>query len=128
MLVLKSAVEVNWQRIARKGVGEKYIMDLKRLRKAIKSGRFEWRKHVLARLAERNISQDTLIEVITKGEIIEDYPHNAPFPSCLILGYAKGKPYHVVVSFDETLETGYIITAYEPSLDKFEPDFRMRRQ
>ena len=103
-------------------------MDLERLREATKSGRFEWRKHTLIRLAERNVSQDTIIEVIMKGEIIEDYPHNTPFPSCLILGRVEGKPYHVVVSFDETLEKGYIITAYEPSLDRFEPDFRTRRQ
>jgi len=103
-------------------------MDLERLREAIKSGRFEWRKHTLIRLAERNVSQDTIIEVIMKGEIIEDYPHNAPFPSCLILGLVEGEPYHVVVSFDEILEKGYIITAYEPSLDRFEPDFRTRRQ
>lgn len=103
-------------------------MNLERLREAIKSGRFEWRKHTLVRLAERNIFQDTIIQVITKGEIIEDYPHNTPFPSCLILGYVKDKPYHVVVGFDETSRIAYIITAYEPSLDKFEPDFRTRRQ
>ena len=103
-------------------------MDLERLREAIKSGKFEWRKHILARLAERSISQNTIIEVIMKGEIIEDHPHNVPFPSCLMLGWVKGKPYHAVVSFDETLEIGYIITAYEPSLDKFEPDFRTRRR
>jgi len=104
------------------------MMNLPKLKEAVKSGRFEWRKHILARLAERDISQDTIIGVIMKGEIIEDYPHNAPFPSCLILGYVEDKPYHVVVSFDETLEIAYIITAYEPSLDKFEPDFKARRR
>ena len=103
-------------------------MDLERLREAIESGKFEWRKHTLIRLAERNISQDVIIEVIMKGEIVESYPHNAPFPSCLILGWVEGKPYHVVVSFDEVSEMGYIITVYEPSLDKFESDFRTRRR
>ena len=103
-------------------------MDLERLREAIKFGRFEWRKHTLVRLAERNVSQDTILEVVMKGDIIEDYPQNAPLSSCLMLGWIEAKPYHVVVSFDETLETGYIITAYEPRLDKFEPDFRTRRR
>jgi hypothetical protein len=109
-------------------INKKHTMDLERLREAIKSDRFEWRKHTVARLAERNISQDMIMEAIMQGEIIEDYPHNTPFPSCLILSWVKGKPYHVVVSFDETLEIGYIITAYEPNLDKFEPDFRTRRR
>lgn len=103
-------------------------LDLEKLREAIKSGRFEWRKHTLVRLAQRNISQDVVVKVIMKGEVIEDYPHNTPFPSCLMLGWVEEKPYHVVVSFDENLGTGYIITAYEPSLDKFEPDFKTRRQ
>ena len=62
-----------------------------------------------------------------KGEVIEDYPQNTPFPSCLILEWVKGKPYHVVASLDETIGMGYIITAYEPSLDKFQSDFRTRR-
>ncbi len=103
-------------------------IDLGKLREVIKSGRFEWRKHTLVRLAEKNISQDVAIEVIMKGEVIEDYPHNTPFPSCLMLGWVGGKPYHVVVSFDKDSGMGYIITAYEPSLDKFEPDFKTRRR
>jgi len=108
-------------------ISKGHAMDLQKLREAVKSGRFEWRKHTLVRLAERNVSQDIIIEVIMKGDIIENYPHNTPFPSCLILGWVEGKPYHVV-SLDEASEIGYIITAYEPSLDKFEPDFRTRRQ
>ena len=102
-------------------------MDLEGLREAIRSGTFEWRKHTLVRLAERNITQDTVVEIIMKGEIIEDYPHNTPFPSCLILGWVEGIPYHVVVSLDNTSKIGYIITAYQPSLDKFEPDFKTRK-
>ena len=49
-------------------------MDLEGLREAIRSGTFEWRKHTLIRLAERNISQDTVVEIIMKGEIIEGLP------------------------------------------------------
>lgn len=102
-------------------------MDLAKLREAVKAGKFEWRKHTLARLARRDIPQRVIIEVIMKGEIMEDYPQDSPFPSCLILGWVKDKPYHVVVSLDESTSMGYIITAYEPSLDRFEPDFKTRR-
>jgi len=101
---------------------------IKELSVVIKNGNFEWRKHILVRLAERNIKQKTIIEVILSGEVIEDYPHDKPFPSCLIFKMIEGKPYHVVVGFDSEYKKTYIITAYNPSLDKFEPDFRTRRK
>jgi hypothetical protein len=62
-----------------------------------------------------------------ESEAIEDYPQDMPFPSCLILGWVKDKPYHALVSLDENSGIGYIITAYEPSTEKFGPDFRARR-
>lgn len=39
-------------------------MDINKLREAIKKNNFEWRKHTLIRLAERNISQDVVLKVI----------------------------------------------------------------
>ncbi len=103
-------------------------MDIEGLREAIKRGNFEWRKHALIRIAERNISQDVIIEVILSGEVIENYPEEMSFSSCLIFKMKEAIPYHVVISFDSQDKKAYIITAYNPSLDKFEPDFRTRRR
>ncbi|HHT9120770.1 MAG TPA: DUF4258 domain-containing protein [Candidatus Hypogeohydataceae bacterium YC41] len=103
-------------------------MDLEKLRRCIREGQYQWRKHTLLRLAQREISQDIILEVVDKGEIIEDYPEDKPFPSCLILGWVQGRPYHVVIALDLEGFMAYIITAYEPSLDKFEPDFKSRRK
>jgi hypothetical protein len=38
------------------------------------------------------------------------------------------KPLHVVASYDEVNKEAFIITAYEPSLDVFEPDYRTRKK
>ncbi len=103
-------------------------MNINKLREAIKKNNFEWRKHTLVRLAERNISQDVVLEVISKGEAIEEYAKDKPFSSCLMFKVVKGKPFHVVVSLDEQNQKGYIITAYEPTSDKFESDFKKRRR
>jgi len=103
-------------------------MNIEELRYAIKSGNFEWRKHILVRLAERNITQDMILEVILSGEVIEDYSQDRPFPSCLIFKMIEETPYHVVVGFDLEYKKAYIITAYKPTLDKFEPDFKKRRR
>jgi len=103
-------------------------VNINKLRETILKNNFEWRKHTLVRLAERNISQNVVLEVILKGEVIEDYPENRPFSSCLMFKVVKGKPFHVVVSLDEQNQKAYIITAYKPNLDKFESDFKKRRR
>lgn len=54
-------------------------MDINKLREAIKKNNFEWRKHTLIRLAERNISQDVILKVILEGEVIEDYSRTGHF-------------------------------------------------
>jgi Ser/Thr protein kinase RdoA (MazF antagonist) len=98
------------------------------LREIISARQFEWRKHVLQRLAQRNISQKAVLDALLAGELIEDYPEDKPYPSALFLGWVEGKPLYIVVSLDESNEWAYIITAYEPSLEYFEPDFKTRRK
>ena len=102
-------------------------MDVVKLRDLAAHGRIEWSKHTLARLILRNIPHSAVRETIITGGIIEDYPQDTPFPSCLVLAWVDGAPYHVVVSLDETTDTVFVITAYEPSLDQFQADFRTRR-
>ena len=102
-------------------------MDIRELQNAIKTGNFEWRKHTLIRLAERNIAQDKILEVVLNGDVIEDYSQDKPFSSCLIFKMINNTPYHVVVGYDSNCKKAYIITAYNPSLDKFESDFKTRR-
>ena len=97
------------------------------LRQALSVGRFEWRQHVLQRLAERGIRQAAVLEVLQAGERLEDYPEDVPYPSALFLGWVEGKPLHVVAALDAPAQWAYIITAYEPDLEHFEPDYRTRK-
>jgi len=83
---------------------------------------------VLQRLAEREISQDSVLRVLSSGERIKDYPDDKPYPSALFLGWIKNRPLHVVAALDEDNDWAYIITAYEPSLEFFEPDYKKRRE
>ena len=102
--------------------------DLTIFREAIALGRIEWRKHVLQKLAERGIPQQAVREVLLQGERIRDYTDDKPFPSALFLGYVSGKPLHVVAACDETNRQAFVITAYEPSLETFEADYRTKRK
>lgn len=101
-------------------------MDLKELRKAVKGRQIEWKRHALERMIERDISRTHVIEVLGKGEIIEEYEDDKPFSSVLILGFVNKRPLHVVVALNSG--TAFIITAYEPKSDLFGADFRERKK
>jgi hypothetical protein len=77
---------------------------------------------------ERRISKEEVKEVITTGKIIESYPNDKPFPSKLILGWIRNRPLHVVVAEDFLLNDIIVITAYEPTMDKWEMNFEKRRE
>ena len=62
------------------------------------------------------------------GELIREYGEDKPFPSALFLGYFAGRPLHVVAAFDDSDGRAFIITAYEPSLEIFEADYRTKRK
>lgn len=99
---------------------------IEQIKIAIKSDKVIWRKHVLSRLFERGIKREEILEVIIRGEVIEEYTEDLPYPSMLFFKMVKGRPLHVVISYDELNKFVYIITAYEPSLDFFEDDFKTR--
>lgn len=55
--------------------------------------------------------------IIMTGEIIEQYPNDYPYPSCLTLGNKDtDKPLHAVVGTNG--EQLWIVTAYYPSPEK----------
>ncbi len=83
------------------------IEDIRRL---VIEERYEITVHARERMAEREVSTEDLISLIIKGEIIENYPDDFPFPSALILGYISGAAFHVVVSKGSNLVK--VVTVY----------------
>ncbi len=102
-------------------------MEMNEIRRMVQERKIKWSTHCLERMNERDISIADVKSCIEKGEIIEEYPDDFPYPSCLIFGPASGGPIiHVVAGSDN--EYLYIITAYVPNLVKFEPDLKTRRK
>ena len=88
---------------------------------------FRWTRHALERLFQRNIHMDDVKAALVKGEIIEQYPTDLPFPSCLVLGYTRtGEPLHIVCG-SNGIEL-WIITAYFPNPVEWSYDFKQRRK
>ena len=83
--------------------------------------------HAAKRLEQRRIFLKDVIACIMNGEIIEQYPDDYPYPSCLILGMSiEDKYLHVVIGNHES--DLFLITAYFPSFDKWESDFKTRKE
>ena len=102
-------------------------MNIELIRSLAADRKIIWTVHGLERMQEKDISRREVLECITHGEIIEDYPDDYPFPSCLIFCMIKeGRPIHCVVGCDG--EMLYIITTYIPNLIKFESDYKTRRK
>ena len=59
--------------------------DIEVLRSAAAQGRIHWHQHAFERFMEHGICRDEIVTVIMKGEVIETYPTDRPYPSCLIL-------------------------------------------
>jgi hypothetical protein len=78
------------------------------------------------RFLERGICRAEGVTAIIKGEVIEAYPTDRPYPSCLIL-YAVAGSVHVVAAADSAAHICHIITAYRTDLEHFEQDLRTRR-
>lgn len=73
------------------------------------------------------IAQADVIQAIQSGEIIEQYPDDYPYPSCLLLGLtAAGKPLHAVCGQGEG--EAWMITAYHPNPNEWEADLKTRKK
>jgi hypothetical protein len=89
--------------------------------------RFEFSKHATDQSILRRISVREIREAVSRGEIIEDYPHDKYGPSCLILGFTHiGRPLHIQCSY-ASRPVIKIITVYEPDPAEW-VEFRIRRK
>ena len=103
-------------------------MNIEKLKIAINAGDIEWRKHAFQRMLERNITRENVKEVVVKGELIEDYEGDKPFPSALFFKVVNNRKIHVVIAFDAKQNKAHVITTYEPTLDIFESDYKTRKK
>ena len=101
-------------------------MEITSLQKLCENGSIRWTGHVLKRLMQRGIFQASVVQAIHSGEIIEQYPADYPYPSCLLLGTTEaGEALHIVCGIGEG--EVWLITAYHPDPDEWESDLKTRR-
>ena len=78
-------------------------LDILELRKLCIPKNIRITLHAAKRLEQRRIFLKDVIACIMNGEIIEQYPDDYPYPSCLILGMSiEDKYLHVVIGNHES--------------------------
>ena len=96
------------------------------LRTLCSNGKIKWSIHIMNRLQERGIDPSDVKNCIQTGEIIEQYPDDFPYPSCLVFGYSlNNKPLHAVLAIGSGVISG--ITSYFPNMIKWDTDYKTRK-
>ena len=103
------------------------MIDIEKLWKFYKNDAVFVTEHAAERHRQRGISSKDVRIAVENGEIIEQYPDDYPFPSCLILGRDQnGRFLHICMSDEGSASR--IITAYYPDLEKWSDDLKTRKE
>lgn len=71
---------------------------------------------------------DDVFASVLDGEIIEIYPEDKPYPSCLVYGRNfKNEPIHSVWAYNKEKEASVLVTVYRPDPARW-IDFKRRKK
>lgn len=93
------------------------IRMIEQIRQKFIAGKYQLSRHCQRRCDSRGITLSEIKEVILNGEIIETYPKDSPYPSCLILGYVRvNQPLYMLCGLGHMV---HIITVHWLDPDKW---------
>ena len=104
---------------------------LKKIQECLKEDRIYYSRHARDEMEGEEsgeIKDEEVFETISLGKIIENYPKDEPYPSCLIYGRtAKNRPLHAVCAYSEDEQLSIVITVYQPNPERW-IDFSRRKK
>ena len=90
-------------------------MEIENLIQAIRAGRVRVTDHADEEAQADRLVLDEIYFSVFNGEIIEDYPSDKPFPSCLVYGRTfHDDPVHSVWAYNYQNRWAVLITVYRP--------------
>ena len=93
-------------------------MEIEEIKEKIKYDKYEICFHAEKERYAEDITISDLETAISGGEILEDYANDLRGQSCLVLGYSKNRPIHIVCGYTP-IKWVRIITVYIPKLPKW---------
>ena len=95
-------------------------MEINRVIDAIQSNRVRISDHADEEAEADELTFDEIYFSVLHGEVIEDYPADRPYPSCLIYGMTfSGDPVHSVWAYNEENQWAVLITVYRPDPNRW---------
>lgn len=90
-------------------------MNIRHIIRAIDAQNYRVTHHADEEAQNDELRFDEIFFSVHHGEIIENYPEDRPYPSCLICGSnADGEPVHSVWAYVEANHQAILITVYRP--------------
>jgi hypothetical protein len=90
-------------------------MEIGKVKEAIQEGRVRITNHADDEAAVDSLLLDEIYFSVLHGEVIEDYPTDKPYPSCLIFGRTvRAEPVHSVWAYNEQTKWSVLVTVYRP--------------
>ena len=103
-------------------------MVIKDIINSIQNNRIRITDHADEEAETDDLIFDEIFFSVSQGEIIEQYPNDKPYPSCLINGQTfSGDSVHSVWAYNENSQWAVLITVYRPDPDRW-INFRIRRE
>lgn len=95
-------------------------MDIGYLRAAISQGMVRITNHADEQAVDDALTLNEIYFSVTHGEIIEEYPKDKPYPSCLVMGRNwAAEPVHSVWAFNSETQWAVLITVYRPDPNRW---------
>ena len=103
-------------------------MEIGDIREAIQARQVRITDHADEEALADRLPLDAIYFSVLNGEIIEDYPDDQPYPSCLIYGrIPDGDPVHSVWGYNKKNRAAVLITVYRPDPQRW-IHWRTRRE
>jgi len=95
-------------------------MNLNAIVQAIENHKIRISDHAVEEAENDHLLFIEIFYSVRHGEIIENYPNDRPFPSCLIFGMTrKNEPIHTVWAYNKDNQWAVLITVYRPDANKW---------
>ena len=103
-------------------------VEISDLVEAVRTDRFRVTEHADEETAADSLLLSNVLESLYAGEVIEYYPADRPYPSCLVFGFTEtGDPVHSVWAFSAESKWAVLITVYRPDSERW-IEWRRRRK
>lgn len=101
-------------------------MDIENIINAIRGSRVRITDHADEEIFDDSLTYEEIYSSVIQGEVIEDYPNDKPYPSCLIMGKNfSSEPIHSVWAYNPESQWLVLITVYRPDPERW-VDWKVR--